>query len=794
MCSRFQSPLLSLISAFIDVKINRKLIQMHKRKHNVCRLPRQAAFKPWESIKILQNMIGSSFHVARNASYSQAVSGQSIGEKDICQLTSTWSYIFVLLRLVRDRATEGERVIENSRCSLVARLAIRLENPSPFSQFDGDRAVVCCLLLCAVCLVSSADILAPVVGLLTVSSTSSSPLFFGQQACGRQAAAAAAAAAAASFAFFTSDGTLPYVVEGNNTDRGSGRISMEPRCHYDQSIVAAGPTTTTTTTPTMIDFKAPAPPPQPALMTTPASPIQRPAVKAPMRTYHCQRCLNHGKEVARKGHKRFCEWASCTCVQCVLVERRKMLNREINSECERSQQPGSSSSSSNGSDREAAGRITHKRKSRNPKCARCGVHARHMEPPPLKGHKKVCPYQECACYKCQLVTQRRSVMARQIHLRRSQKAKQKNGSVIFGSQTDTSDEKLNMLLANDTASSITSVQSVRTVTNGGCPMEMLMSPPSMLSVSGDISQQQQQQQQQHQHHHQHHHHQQQQQQPPTPTTLQHPSPMVYLVSGESEKKVFTHAMQPNPQASRYIQPPSGESAYPKSASPKTAKQSDVQIKKKDSTAAEKQQLWKICTSRSFCAPSFCSSIYCIFKYLYTCTCGKAPSLWKPRPAERMATERGDYPFLGVANIQEEFIVQEFIHERNPSTVLNSLYSTTAHPTHHQWLPVSSRADQGGNDQLLASLIARLQSTLLRNAASSANILDSPSSVGSFLPTGCFLQPLGSSSRWNLPLFTMAFLSTPEDLQRLSLQLNQHFTMKNFTTFPLERCKNNKLSV
>ncbi|XP_003368875.1 conserved hypothetical protein, partial [Trichinella spiralis] len=150
--------------------------------------------------------------------------------------------------------------------------------------------------------------------------------------------------------------------------------------------------------------------------------------------------------------------------------------------------------------------------------------------PPLKrSQKKFAPYQElCGAIKySQLVTQRRSVMARQIHLRRSQKAKQKNGSVIFGSQTDTSDEKLNMLLANDTASSITSVQSVRTVANGGCPMEMLMSPPSMLSVSGDISQQQQQQQQQqHQHHHQHHHHhQQQQQQPPTPTTLQHPSPM-----------------------------------------------------------------------------------------------------------------------------------------------------------------------------------------------------------------------------------------------------------------------------
>ncbi|KHJ40632.1 DM DNA binding domain protein [Trichuris suis] len=67
-------------------------------------------------------------------------------------------------------------------------------------------------------------------------------------------------------------------------------------------------------------------------------------------------------------------------------------------------------------------------KSRNPKCARCGVHNRQAEPPPLKGHKKVCPYQHCNCYKCQLVTQRRSVMARQIHLRRSQKARQSNGS------------------------------------------------------------------------------------------------------------------------------------------------------------------------------------------------------------------------------------------------------------------------------------------------------------------------------------------------------------------------------
>ncbi|VDP03692.1 unnamed protein product [Soboliphyme baturini] len=52
------------------------------------------------------------------------------------------------------------------------------------------------------------------------------------------------------------------------------------------------------------------------------------------RTYHCQRCLNHGKKVARKGHKRFCQWGNCTCVQCSLVEKRKILNRKINSERE----------------------------------------------------------------------------------------------------------------------------------------------------------------------------------------------------------------------------------------------------------------------------------------------------------------------------------------------------------------------------------------------------------------------------------------------------------------------------
>ncbi|VDP03690.1 unnamed protein product [Soboliphyme baturini] len=68
----------------------------------------------------------------------------------------------------------------------------------------------------------------------------------------------------------------------------------------------------------------------------------------------------------------------------------------------------------------------NKVKGRNPKCARCGVHVRDVEPPPLKGHKKICPYQECTCHKAmsRVPSATSSVMARQIHLRRSQRAKQ----------------------------------------------------------------------------------------------------------------------------------------------------------------------------------------------------------------------------------------------------------------------------------------------------------------------------------------------------------------------------------
>lgn len=54
-----------------------------------------------------------------------------------------------------------------------------------------------------------------------------------------------------------------------------------------------------------------------------------PSLLVASRTYHCQRCLNHGLEIPRRGHKKFCRYHSCKCEYCRLVTDRKLLNREI---------------------------------------------------------------------------------------------------------------------------------------------------------------------------------------------------------------------------------------------------------------------------------------------------------------------------------------------------------------------------------------------------------------------------------------------------------------------------------
>ena len=60
---------------------------------------------------------------------------------------------------------------------------------------------------------------------------------------------------------------------------------------------------------------------------------------------------------------------------------------------------------------------SHTNKQRVPTCALCKAHGYAVA---LKGHKQRCPRQKCKCPKCELVKNKRLIMAAQIRLRREQ--------------------------------------------------------------------------------------------------------------------------------------------------------------------------------------------------------------------------------------------------------------------------------------------------------------------------------------------------------------------------------------
>uniref|UniRef100_A0A0M3IKT7 DM domain-containing protein n=1 Tax=Ascaris lumbricoides TaxID=6252 RepID=A0A0M3IKT7_ASCLU len=137
--------------------------------------------------------------------------------------------------------------------------------------------------------------------------------------------------------------------------------------------------------------------------------------------YFCQRCLNHKQQHPRKGHKPFCQYANCECTDCRMVEERRRLNnmlsrRRLDTDYGETKGVG--------------------KKVRDPKCALCSAHG---DKQPLRGHKKAqCPFLKCGCHLCGLVENRRTLMARQIKLRRDQQKQRKAQLLANASNTQTS--------------------------------------------------------------------------------------------------------------------------------------------------------------------------------------------------------------------------------------------------------------------------------------------------------------------------------------------------------------------
>ncbi|CAH8580242.1 unnamed protein product [Schistosoma rodhaini] len=125
--------------------------------------------------------------------------------------------------------------------------------------------------------------------------------------------------------------------------------------------------------------------------------------------YKCRKCKGHGMSEPVRQHKRNCPYRDCTCDMCYLVEKgRRIVAQQI--ALFRDQKNHNIQKLSYQKDRSIKNIIIKEslnniNEDNGPHCRRCRNHGHNIS---WKGHKKTCPYKECYCDQCILISLRKS--------------------------------------------------------------------------------------------------------------------------------------------------------------------------------------------------------------------------------------------------------------------------------------------------------------------------------------------------------------------------------------------------